>query len=293
LKQWQPHLVGLRKKRTASLRNRWEYRARVAVLRAAFAQKASAALKGSLSDLHVSLKFDESASSIDAEKHIIDAMGWRTLQQLKAQALIQNLTLPALVNCLDRNDIKPIIALKNAEGKAVFNQGEAQALIERLNDTSLRWELETCAVHDLPKLSVTKPVVDKHGKTSWATRDFKRLSLGQKQSVLLALMLISESSAPLIIDQPEDNLDSEFIYKSIVPVLRRAKERRQIIIVTHNANIAVLGDAEQIVALRATNERGQIWCRGSIDDPKTREAACATLEGSREAFDRRARIYRA
>jgi hypothetical protein len=70
-----------------------------------------------------------------------------------------------------------------------------------------------------------------------------------------------------------------------------AKERRQIIIVTHNANIAVLGDAEQIIVLKSTNEKGSIVSRGSIDDPSTREAACNILEGAVEAFQRRARIY--
>ena len=104
-------------------------------------------------------------------------------------------------------------------------------------------------------------------------------------------MLSSKSNAPLIIDQPEDNLDSEFIYKSLVPILRMAKERRQIIVVTHNANIAVLGDAEQIIVLKSTAERGTIVSRGSIDDAATREAACNILEGAREAFEWRARIY--
>ena len=87
------------------------------------------------------------------------------------------------------------------------------------------------------------------------------------------------------------NLDGEFIYQSVIPVLRRAKERRQVIVVTHNANIAVLGDAEQIVVLRASNDQGTIVARGSIDDNELRDAACALLEGSREAFQRRARIY--
>ena len=81
------------------------------------------------------------------------------------------------------------------------------------------------------------------------------------------------------------------IYKSLVPVLRMAKERRQIIVVTHNANIAVLGDAEQIIVLKSTAERGIIVSRGSIDDPSTQEAACNILEGTQEAFERRARIY--
>jgi ABC-type Mn2+/Zn2+ transport system ATPase subunit len=95
-------------------------------------------------------------------------------------------------------------------------------------------------VVDRPRLTVTKLVTDEKGQTYPRTREFRQLSLGQQQSVLLALMLSAETNVPLLIDQPEDNLDGEFIYRSIVPVLRRAKERRQIIIVTHNANIAVL-----------------------------------------------------
>ena len=122
-------------------------------------------------------------------------------------------------------------------------------------------------------------------------REFTKLSLGQQQSVLLALMLSAESSCPLIIDQPEDNLDGEFIYATLVPVLRRAKERRQVIIVTHNPNVAVLGDAELIIVMKAFNDRGSIVSRGSIDNPETQSAACAILEGAEEAFLRRAKMY--
>jgi predicted ATPase len=104
-------------------------------------------------------------------------------------------------------------------------------------------------------------------------------------------MLSSNSTRPLIIDQPEDNLDGEFIYATLVPVLRHAKERRQVIIVTHNPNVAVLGDAEQIVVMKAMNDRGEIVTRGSIDHPETCTAACSILEGAREAFLRRAKMY--
>src|ERR1700680_4097901 len=88
----------------------------------------------------------------------------------------------------------------------------------------------------------------------WGPPHFSQLSLGQQQSVLLSIHLFSKSNDPLVIDQPEDNLDSEFIYKTCVRSLRKVKETRQVILVTHNANIAVLGDAELIVPLRATNE---------------------------------------
>jgi DNA repair ATPase RecN len=73
--------------------------------------------------------------------------------------------------------------------------------------------------------------------------------------------------------------------------LRRVKERRQVIIVTHNPNVAVLGDAEQIVVMKALNGRGEIVARGSIDHEATKDAACAILEGAREAFLRRAKMY--
>lgn len=292
LRTWIPELGRLRKEHGQLLRQRWTARQAVARRRTAFAVQASNALKGTLSDLFVTLKFDESALAPAAERLIIDAMGWRTLQQLKAHALINKLTLPILLDCVRRRDSEPIVALRNNEtNQAIFLQNEAEILLDRIADPDLLSQLETIAVHDRPRLSVTKRVEGADGQTRFVPRDFKRLSLGQQQSVLLALMLTSESRAPLIVDQPEDNLDSEFIYKTLVPVIRAAKERRQVIVVTHNANIAVLGDAELVVALKATAEKATIVTRGSIDHPETCEAVCNILEGSREAFDRRAAVY--
>jgi ABC-type Mn2+/Zn2+ transport system ATPase subunit len=202
------------------------------------------------------------------------------------------LTLPALLECVRRSDVKPVVALRSSDtNQPIFAQNEAELLLERIAESDLLSQLETIAVHDRPRLSVTKRMEGADGQARFVPRDFKRLSLGQQQSVLLALMLTSESRAPLIVDQPEDNLDSEFIYKTLVPVIRAAKEKRQVIVVTHNANIAVLGDAELIVALKATAEKATIVTRGSIDHAETCEAACNVLEGSREAFDRRATVY--
>ncbi len=104
-------------------------------------------------------------------------------------------------------------------------------------------------------------------------------------------MLSSDSHAPLIIDQPEDNLDGEFIFHSLVPVIRAAKERRQVIVVTHNANIAVLGDAEQIIALKSANDKSVVVATGSIDDGNTKGTVCRILEGAEEAFKKRGKMY--
>jgi len=73
--------------------------------------------------------------------------------------------------------------------------------------------------------------------------------------------------------------------------LGAGKERRQIIIVTHNQNIAVLGDAELIVALKSTSDKSVIVASGSIDEAKTKKFVCQVLEGAEEAFRRRAKMY--
>ena len=291
LKMWKPHLDDLRKSRRQALKERWGLRSRIGMKRAAFGHKANAALRTALGDLNVTLKFDNNGYSPDANDIIVEAMGWRTLQVPRASALTERLTVPNLLDCIYRKDTSAIQALKTDEGVNIFVKADAVALLERLSPNPVRFRLERAVVFDRPRLTVTKLVTDSAGKKHPRTREFRQLSLGQQQSVLLAVMLSADSNTPLIIDQPEDNLDAEFIYQSVIPVLRRAKERRQVIVVTHNANIAVLGDAEQIVVLRASNEKGVIVSRGSIDDPSTREAACALLEGSREAFQRRARIY--
>jgi predicted ATPase len=290
-KTWKPQLEKLRRERATALRERWEARDRIATLRDAFGSQATATLREALSDLQVSLKYARNAYSPEAAEFIIGAMGWRTNQQTRASWLVENLTVPVLLDAIRRKDPKPIMNLRSPEDVAYFDRGEADAIISQLAEPSVNFALERVTLHDLPRLQVTRAVDDGRGGKRYITRDFSKLSLGQQQSVLLALMLSANTDKPLIIDQPEDNLDGEFIYKTLVPVLRQAKERRQIIIVTHNPNVAVLGDAEQIIVMKAMNDRGGIVARGSIDHPATKKAACAILEGAEEAFVRRGKIY--
>jgi len=199
-------------------------------------------------------------------------------------------TIPQLLDSIRKNDPSPIMQVRADDGSAPFNKLEALEIIRSLAQQHVTFQLERCEMAERPKLTVTKKITVS-GKDQFITRDFSKLSLGQQQSVLLALMLSSNSNAPLIIDQPEDNLDGEFIFHSLVPVLRAAKEKRQVIIVTHNANIAVLGDAEQIIALKSTSDKSSVVASGSIDDLKTKKMTCQILEGAEEAFRRRARIY--
>jgi predicted metal-dependent phosphoesterase TrpH/ABC-type taurine transport system ATPase subunit len=291
LKSWVPHLNNKRKERATVLKNRWTARAKVFGLRDAFARSASSTLKEALTDLNVSLKYSENAYSPEATNQIIQAMGWRTNQQTRATWLVETLTVPKLLDAIQKSNTKPITDIKTDEGVQVFDQAEAKAILGKLSEPAVRFALERATLHDLPRLLVTREIIGPGSKKRFVTREFSKLSLGQQQSVLLALILSSESNRPLIIDQPEDNLDGEFIYSTLVPVLRRAKERRQVIVVTHNPNVAVLGDAEQIIVMKAVNDRGTIVARGSIDHKETRDHACAILEGAKEAFLRRARMY--
>jgi hypothetical protein len=122
------------------------------------------------------------------------------------------------------------------------------------------------------------------------------LSTGQKATAVLLLLLL-ESDAPLVVDQPEDDLDNRFITEGVVPKMRHEKRRRQFIFATHNANIPVLGDAELIAALSASGEAGRGHaeippdCEGSIDSTRVRELVEEILEGGREAFEMRRLKY--
>ncbi len=290
LNTWKPHLGQLRRDRAEVLKRRWAARDKVANLRDAYARQASKVLDQELTNPKVSLKFVRNGHSPAAAELIIATMGWRTVQVPRASLLVEDLTVPNLLQALQKKDKRVITELKTSDGVRVFDSADATSILEKLSQKHVLNALERCEVHDLPKLVVTKRIEDS-GKVRYVPRDFGKLSLGQQQSVLLALILCSSGNHPLILDQPEDNLDGEFIYHTLVPVLRRAKERRQIIVVTHNPNIAVLGDAELIVALKSGADKGMVVCRGSIDHEETRDEACKILEGAKEAFQRRARTY--
>jgi ABC-type cobalamin/Fe3+-siderophores transport system ATPase subunit len=291
LMTWEPYLKDLKKARMDLLKARVQILSKITAARTAYAIKASRSLKGTLGDLELSVKFAEGSLSTAAEDALQRAMSWKTVQVPRAALLIEQVTVPRLLEAVRRSDPTPLLQVKAVDNSTVFTRSDALEIIKNLSQPSVLFELERCDVDDRPKITVTKVIYETGKAPRAAGRDFTRLSLGQQQSILLSLMLLSDSPYPLIIDQPEDNLDSEFIYQSLVPVLRRAKERRQIIIVTHNANIAVLGDAEQIIALKSTSDKSSIVAKGSIDNSLTKAVACQILEGSEEAFRRRAKIY--
>ncbi len=248
-------------------------------------------LKGTVVDYLIKVKFKEGLLSQDLQEFIKDAMAWRTSQVPKARIIAENVSPMQLLDGVCSKDLSILKSLKDMEGRKLFTQTDVQNILITLDSPANISRLENIKFEDFPEIMVTRFVVKPDGTKTHHVRNFIRLSLGQRQSIILAILLYSKSTYPLIIDQPEDNLDSEFIYKTIVRNLKRIKENRQVIIVTHNANIAVLGDSELIIPLKSTSERAFIVKRGSIDNDHTKKITCNILEGGKQAFEKRMEIY--
>lgn len=174
----------------------------------------------------------------------------------------------------------------------VYGIPVAQA--ERLANAPLDVAMKVDELELPPTTEIELNLSSDPANPSWQGLD--DLSTGQKATAVLLLLLL-ESEAPLVVDQPEDDLDNRFITEGVVPKMREEKRRRQFVFATHNANIPVLGDAELIVGLAASGEagrgRGRVdWADiGSIDNEAVRELTEELLEGGRLAFETRRLKY--
>ncbi|MEM7048410.1 MAG: AAA family ATPase [Acidobacteriota bacterium] len=155
----------------------------------------------------------------------------------------------------------------------------ANRLILQIKDTTTVFEVETVDLHDRPTIEL---------KDGPDYKDSTVLSTGQKCTTILPILLL-ESASPLLIDQPEDNLDNAFIYETIVKSIRGVSGRRQLIFVTHNPNVPVLGDAQRVVVLQSTGRRASVKAAGTVDEVK--DEIETILEGGREAFQKRKERY--
>ena len=178
-------------------------------------------------------------------------------------------------------------ALVDAYG---LTRGQARNIAEAGPDIALRIEELELPPTTTIRLNTAPP----GAAPSWQALD--ALSIGQKATAVLLLLLL-ESDAPLIVDQPEGDLDNRSITEGIVPRMREEKQRRQFIFSTHNANIPVLGDAELILGLTASGESGGGQGRiapehlGSIDTQLVRALVEDILEGGKDAFETRRLKY--
>ena len=162
---------------------------------------------------------------------------------------------------------------------ADLSEDQARKVIESLATSEALFKLETVELGDLPRVELNdggeyKPSVS--------------LSTGQKCTTILPILLL-DSERPLLIDQPEDNLDNRFIFECVVGSIRTVKARRQLLFVTHNPNIPVLADAERVFVLESDGRRARLATQGTVDECKTE--ILTLLEGGAEAFALRQRRY--
>ena len=282
-------LIELTKVRKELITLRQDNKKEITRIHKSFAFKINNELKNSVDDFSITVKYQDDLFSPEFESTLKELMGWRTSQVPKARIIANSISIYDFVNAVKTKNKATLRAIQ-ANGSQLLSEEEIDNIFYKLNDGFQYEDIESVAYDDLPQITVTKHI-DVGGVKTPVVKKISQLSLGQQQSVLLGILLLSNSSRPLLIDQPEDNLDSEFIYKTIVSTLRKIKEHRQVIIVTHNPNIAVLGDAELIVPLKSTNNKAMIMSPGSIDNPDTVKLCCQILEGGESAFKQRQKLY--
>jgi ABC-type dipeptide/oligopeptide/nickel transport system ATPase component len=175
-------------------------------------------------------------------------------------------------------------AVKSRNTRALVDQAEltpdqAGKVIETIADWPKQYELDTVELPDMPRIELRDGDAYKH---------LAVLSTGQRCTAILPILLL-DSAKPLLVDQPEDNLDNSFVYQTIVESIQQTKGRRQMMFVTHNPNIPVLGDADRIFVLESDGSSARKVNEGTVDG--CRNEIVMLLEGGEEAFKSRKRRY--
>ena len=275
--------------RSECRKQRAELRSRLTEVRHQMTERRKAQLKGInanlgmiIKDYTVFVRYDDAGITAEFERFMQEKMHGTFMQNQIIESVCSRITPSHLADLvLDRNATE-ISEIANVSGEW------GQKIVEQLCYWGILFELQALAKQPKPIITVrTKSV--KSGPPKQIP--VFQLSDGQRHTILLTIAMLAESNVPLVIDQPEDDLDNAFIFSSIVSTLRAIKEKRQVILVTHNANIAVLGDSELILPMCREGECGNAKDRGSIDSEPTKLFVQNILEGGIAAFLRRKEIY--
>lgn len=188
---------------------------------------------------------------------------------------------------LDKEASKLVKSIQSDRAELGVDEQMAERLVATLYpfDTDSDADVSSADGHKLVSI-LTAAEVDWNDVEGILLNDraVERLSPGQRSSAMLPLIALAEN-APLVIDQPEDNLDNRLVGKMLVDILTDLKEKRQIIVATHNPNIVVSGDAEQVIVLEALSDsKGKRDRSGSIDTTEIVDAVVDIMEGGKEAF---------
>ncbi len=236
-------------------------------------------LSVTIKDYTIFVKYDDSGITEEFESFMKEKMKGTYLQDSLIESLCSCITPSKLADL--------VLGRKSAQIAAAgkISPEWAEKIVGKLCYWNILFELQALAKQPKPIIKVQTK------STPPQIIPVLQLSDGQRHTILLTIAMLADSNVPLVIDQPEDDLDNAFIFSSIVTTLRAIKEKRQVILVTHNANIAVLGDSELILPMYRENDYGKTKDRGSIDTAATKGCVMNILEGGLDAFLRRKEIY--
>ena len=203
---------------------------------------------------------------------------------LRGIGIQQNRVAASISRAISPQELGELINTNDATTLAKrggINVQQASSVIKALGTAERLMELQILDMDDLPSIELCDNGIYK------STAD---VSTGQKCTAILPILMF-DSANPLLIDQPEDNLDNCFVYEAIVASVNDAKKSRQLIFVTHNPNIPVLGDATNVVVMQSDGRTGKTKQVGDVDT--CRDDIVNLLEGGAEAFNLRSKRYAA
>lgn len=190
-----------------------------------------------------------------------------------AKQLVQRLLPAELAEIVANGDLASLVQ------QTRLPEDRARKVLSALQSPGLSYRIEALDLGDQPCIELLDG--ERYKKSP-------HLSTGQRCTTILPILLL-QSERPLLIDQPEDNLDNAFVYETVVRALLQVKGSRQVIFVTHNPNIPVLGQADRVFVFSSNGEKGTVLRSGTVDDCK--DHIERILEGGREAFEERHRRY--
>lgn len=259
----------LQRERTQLLQRLSELRDQRYTARTAIARRINAALMPT-----IRVTIEQSGHLAQYRALLEEALrGYGMKHGMVAQKIVERIVPAELVALIRRGDSDALVQ------RAEINDDQARKVVDALKCAESLFSLETVELADRPRIEL------RDGETYKAS---SALSTGQKCTAILPILLL-DSDNPLLVDQPEDNLDNRFVCESVVESIRKVKGQRQLIFVTHNPNIPVLGDAERVFVLDSDGVRARKAAEGDVDE--CRDAIVTLLEGGEDAFKRRQERY--
>ncbi|MBC8506954.1 MAG: PHP domain-containing protein [Anaerolineales bacterium] len=235
-----------------------------------------------LSDGKLQVELEHAADRSSFEEKLVDLLkgGSNAPSVSDRRKIAQNVQPRRFVQLiLDRN----VLHLKN---EAELSETWAERTIEKLWSSDDFTEV-LALQHNAYPTDVPTIRFRKEGRVYG---ELNELSVGQKCTALLIIALC-DGTMPVVIDQPEDALDIASVWEDVAKKLRRGKDHRQFILTTHNSSVAVGGDSDQFIVLKAGAESGKIFHVGAIDSQDVRESVIDHLEGGKEPYKLRAGKY--